>query len=122
LLSTFIFSSCVRDRVDTRTLVFINESTNDIYWIKSENGKFEKQFYDAQIIETNTSGSIRNIRPPWDVTIEYSKDKKLSIYIVIKDSVDKYGWDNVYKKMMYSKKYLIDMQYLKDNKWTIVYP
>jgi len=122
LLSALIISSCVKDRIDRRIIILINESKNDIYFLKSENDKFEKQLYDAEIVETNTSGSIRNIRPPWDVTIEYSKNKKLSIYIVIKDSVDKYGWDNVYKKNIFSKKYLIDMQYLEDNKWTIVYP
>ncbi len=122
LLSALIISSCAKDRIDRRKIIIINESKNDIFWMKSENGKFEKQLYDAEIVETNTSGSIGNIVPPWDVTIEYSKDKKLSIYIVIKDSVDKYGWDNIYKKNIFSKKYLIDMQYLKDNKWTIVYP
>ena len=122
LFAFLMFSSCVRERVDTRKLILINESTSDIYWMKSENGKFKKQMYDPVIVEPNTSGSIGNIVPPWDVTIEYSKDKKLSIYIVIKDSVDKYGLDNIYKKRIFSKKYLIDMQYLEVNKWTIVYP
>jgi len=122
LFAVLMLSSCVKDRIDRRKIVLINESKNDIYWMKSENGKFKKQLYDPVIVEPNTSGSIGNIVPPWDVTIEYSKDKKLSIYIVIKDSVDKYGWDNIYKKNIFSKKYLIDMQCLEDNKWTIVYP
>ena len=124
LFAVLMFSSCVRERVDTRKLSVVNESTSDIYWVRSENGALKKtnRNDDVDLVKVNSIGLIGNIVPPWDVTIGESKDKKLSIYIVIKDSVDKYGWNNIYKKNIFSKKYLIDMQYLEDNKWTIVYP
>jgi len=125
LLFAFLMSSsCVRERVDKRKLSVVNESTTDIYWVRSENGILKKTNSDddVDLVKVNSIGFIGNIVPPWDVTIEYSKNKKLSIFIVIKDSVDKYGWDNIYKKNIFSKKFLIDMQYLEDNKWTIVYP
>jgi len=124
LFAVLMLSSCVRDRIDSRKLSVVNESTTDIYWVRSESGTLKKTNNndDVDLVEVNSIGLIGNIRPPWDVTIQYSKDKKLSIYIVIKDSVDKYGWDFIYKRKLFSKKYLIDMQYLKDNKWTIVYP
>jgi len=124
VLSVFlIFSSCIRDRVDTRKLSIINKSNTDIYWVRSENGKFQKSPLndDVDIVYVNSIGLIRNRVPPWDITIENSKDNKLSFFIVIKDSVEKYGWDSVYKKSLFSKKYLIDIKFLKDTKWTIIY-
>lgn len=125
LFIVLMLSSCFRDRVvDTRKLSVVNESETDIYWVRSESGTLKKTISndDVDLVKVNSIGLVGNIVPPWDVTIANSKNKKLTIYIVIKDSVDKYGWANVYKKNKFSKKYLIDMQYLKDNKWTIVYP
>lgn len=123
LFAALIPSSCIKDKVDTRKLKIVNESITDIYWVKSESGEFKKNIYndEVDIVMVNSIGSIGNLVPPWDVTIEESKDKKISIFIVHKDSVDKYGWDSVYKRKLYVKRYFIDMKYLEDNKWTIIY-
>ena len=118
-----MITSCMRDRVDNRSLSIINNSNETIYWIRLYNDKFEKpENWDHDIILPTSNTYLIQPKPSWDDLIKSIEDGKLRIYIVNKDSVDKYGWDNVYKKSIFSKKYLIDMQYLKDNKWTIVYP
>ena len=118
-----MITSCMRDRVDNRSLSIINNSNETIYWIRLYNDKFEKpENWDSDIILPTSNTYLIQPKPSWDDLIKSIEDGKLRIYIVNKDSVDKYGWDNVYKKNIFSKRYLIDMQYLEDNKWTIVYP
>ena len=118
-----MITSCMRDRVDNRSLSIINNSNETIYWIRLYNDKFEKpENWDHDIILPTSNTYLIQPKPSWDDLIKSIEDGKLRIYIVNKDSVDKYGWDNVYKKNIFSKRYLIDMQYLEDNKWTIVYP
>jgi len=116
-------SSCMRDKVDNRSLSIINNSYETIYWIRLYNDKFEKpENWDSDIILPTSNTYLIQPKPSWDDLIKSIEDGKLRIYIVNKDSVNKYGWDNIYKKNIFSKKFLIDMQYLEDNKWTIVYP
>ena len=118
-----MITSCMRDRVDNRSLSIINNSNETIYWIRLYNDKFEKpENWDSDIILPTSNTYLIQPKPSWDDLIKSIEDGKLRIYIVNKDSVNKYGWDNVYKKSIFSKKYLIDMQYLEDNKWTIIYP
>jgi len=123
ILFISIFSSCLRDRIDKRQLKIINTTSSDIYSIKSENGKLQKPYYNYYLdsIRADSTYFIENLFPSWNELIERSTDKKLTIFIIPKDSVYKYGWDKVYKNKIFIKRYLIDMKYLEDNKWTILY-
>jgi hypothetical protein len=123
-LSSLLLTSCVYgDRVDNRKIKINNNSTLDVYFVKSESGSLKKPFYDENtgVILRDSVGLVHSTTPSWDMLIDSSKDHKLSVFIVSKDSVDKYGWDYIYKKNIYIRRYLIDMNYLEKNKWTIVY-
>ena len=51
----------------------------------------------------------------------YNKGNKMRLFIIKKDSVDKYGWEGIYKYNIYNKKYLLDIDDLDSLNWTIEY-
>ena len=60
LFTVLMLSSCVRDRVDTRKLSIVNESTTDIYWVRSESGTLKKTTRndDVDLVKVNSIGLI----------------------------------------------------------------
>ncbi|MEY4037975.1 MAG: hypothetical protein RIR67_285, partial [Bacteroidota bacterium] len=42
-------------------------------------------------------------------------------YIIKKDSVDKYGWKEIFKRNIYNKKYLFTIEDLDKINWTTTY-
>lgn len=68
--------------------------------------------------------SITEITPrprEWNRYIKSAKDKKLHLYIIQKDSVDKYGWEEIHAKNFYNRKYDLDVDDLDSLNWTIEY-
>lgn len=57
----------------------------------------------------------------WEDYIGLSKDKKMRLYIVEKDSINKYGWEKVHSMNLYNKKYTLDIDDLDSLNWTIEY-
>ena len=45
----------------------------------------------------------------------------MRLFIIKKDSLDKYGWEGIYQKNLYNAKYLLDIEKLDSLKWTITY-
>jgi len=123
LLTLTLLTSCVRDKVEMRKLKISNNSNDMVYWIRSESGRFEKPYFNSDLdtIPKQSIYSIGSFNVSWDARIERSKNKKLTIFIVAKDSIDKYGWEYVYKQGIITEKYIVDMEYLKKHKWSIVY-
>lgn len=50
--------------------------------------------------------------------LRQSKDKVLYYE---KDTVDKYGWETIFRKNIYNKKYLFTIEQLDHLNWTITY-
>lgn len=66
--------------------------------------------------------SILDSRPQsWKRFIDSSPDKKLRLFIIAKDSIDKYGWEGVHANKLYNKKYILDIEELHRLNWTIEY-
>jgi len=57
----------------------------------------------------------------WDVYFESIDDKKVRLFIIKKDSLDKYGWKEILKNNIYNKKYLFTIEDLDKIKWEIEY-
>ncbi len=142
LFGFLLFNSfCSCDKLDTRKLLVKNSSDKVIFSILSENDKmndagfyyeFQNGFdetlrgdYDAPFVfsEIKTGQIIENHDRPrfWDNYFQRLEDKKARLFIVQKDSVDKYGWKEIFKKNIYNKKYLFTIEDLDKINWTITY-
>lgn len=119
LFFVYFFYSC--DPVDHRELLVLNNTKGDVYWLFSENDTFKKPYLrdDIDSIEINKNGTICSYAPTWDERISRSLNGKLALFIVMKDTVAKYGWEKTITKHKCYKKIQIDMDFLKKNKWQI---
>ncbi len=117
--------SCM-DKYDNRVLLVENNSKENIYTLiyydelnvyKSSPYEFSGLFKDSLLLNTK-----KEINRPSDWK-SYSKilDNNIRLYIINKDSVDKYGWEGIYKHNIYNKKYLLDMDVLDSLNWKIEY-
>jgi hypothetical protein len=61
------------------------------------------------------------VLPFWEEYIKTCDNQKLRYYIIKKDSVDKYGWKEIFKKNIYNKKYLFTIKDLDSLNWSITY-
>lgn len=138
----FILPSCVFDRIDKRNLMIYNNSNRIIYSVISSNDSiynlenFDDFVYKGNYIYTK-EGDIKlfgftSINPQeklpsdggstkWDVYFESINDKKIRLFIIYKDSVDKYGWKEILSNNIYTKKYLFTIEDLEKTKWKIEY-
>ncbi len=57
----------------------------------------------------------------WSDYINKSKDGKIRVFLIEKDSVDKYGWKYVNENALYNKKYLLTFDDLEKIDWNIIY-
>jgi hypothetical protein len=138
----FILTSCM-DRLDNRYLTITNNSDKIIYNIISPNeslngsGHYDEYLHDENTYILTREDSINkfvfleikpninmntNDRPRnWDLYFESINDKKMRLFIIEKDSVDKYGWKEILNKNIYNKKYLFTIKDLDSLNWTITY-
>ena len=138
----FIFISCM-DKFDNRDITISNISNNDIIYSLSktdtvfdiETSKILKYELDGKdvlkidvsysfIDSLNINKTHRIDSRPFDWKSyydPYNKGNKMRLYIIKKDSVDKYGWEGIYKHNIYNKKYTLDIDDLDSLNWTIEY-
>lgn len=133
------FISCM-DSVDNNYLKIENNSKDSIYIIFSKNDiifnyeKFEimnriekgdhftsVDFSDKEIftdvIQPDTIIEEKGYRS-WKSAL---KNKKLRLYVIKKDSVDKYDWKGIHDRNLYNKKYTLDIHDLDSLNWIIQY-
>ncbi|GEM_PF-743976 len=126
LLIFILLNFCSCDKLDTRELIVKNSSDKIIYSILSENDsmndsgfyyEYQDDFneskrgdYDAPFVfeEIMSGKMIANSDRPryWNNYFQRLEDKKARLFIVEKDSVDKYGWKTIFAKNIYSKNIL----------------
>jgi hypothetical protein len=141
LLIFILLNFCSCDKLDTRELIVKNSSDKIIYSILSENDsmndssfyyEYQDDFneskrgdYDAPFVfeEIMSGKMIANSDRPryWNNYFQRLEDKKARLFIVEKDSVDKYGWKTIFAKNIYSKKYFITLDKLDSLNWQIEY-
>lgn len=108
---------------ENREIIVVNKSSKIIYWLLSDYGSFNSYIdefvYDS--ISQNKQDSISCDGWSWESVEDKSINKKICIFIIVQDSIDKYNIENILKKQIYTKKILVDIDYLDKNNWTIVY-
>jgi len=131
------------DRIDIRDITINNKSENDIIYSLSKTDtvfdieaskilKYELEgknvlkvdvshsFIDS--ISRNETHKIDSRPFDWKSYYDpYDRGNKLRLFIIVKDSVDKYGWEGIYAKNLYNKKYTLDIDDLDSLNWTIEY-
>lgn len=103
---------------------FNNDMSSSSYYYEYQEGyeKGENDFpFIFEEIEPNTQYENHDTPLFWDNFFELSKDKKIRLFIISKDSVDKYGWKIIFKKQIYNKKYELSKEDLEKLDWKVTY-
>lgn len=137
-----LFTSCM-DKIDIREISVKNNTNDKIFYSLSNSDLvldidssmiFKDKINNLEIFKLDISHSfIDSLTPKENHTISnrpidwrsyfdpYNKGEKLRLFIISKDSVDKYGWEGIYAKNIYNKKYTLDIDDLDSLNWTIEY-
>jgi hypothetical protein len=122
-LISFLFLLSCGHKTDGRCIITNNKSENQIYCL----------FLDRELNDVDSIPKIRKetksqeknidciIVPYWEEYIKTCDNQKIRYYIIKKDSVDKYGWKEIFKINIYNKKYLFTIEDLDKINWTITY-
>lgn len=119
------FISC--DITDSRFITIENKTTNSIicFISKVDIRSIEEVSEMDAVIDLNKNESnslaLQGMKSRWEDYIEKCDGKKIRLYVIASDSVDKYGMNNVFKKNIYNKKYLFTIEDLDKIKWEIEY-
>lgn len=123
MISFSLFISCIGRKTDGRAIITHNKSMNSIYCFYTN-----RELYAIDSIPNMGKESIPKEDdfsliglPFWEEYIKTCDNQKLRYYIIKKDSVDKYGWKEIFKKNIYNKKYLFTIEDLDKINWQIEY-
>lgn len=141
-ICAIFFSNC--EGFDDDNITIVNQSNNSIYSILSLNDEMfdydkflTKERLDkgerlqkiditglfiSDVILPKTENQDSARPREWKRYINSSADKKLRLFIIKKDSVDKYGWKRIHQHKIYNKKYLLTLDDLEKIHWEITYP
>jgi hypothetical protein len=121
----FLLLSCMDIR-DNRYIMFSNKHNETAYCFFTNKKLSLEEFLNAQYylpnpVKKDSTWSLDRPRGGWEKYISESSDKKLKIYVIEKDSVDKYGWEYIFAKNIYNKKYNLTIDDLDKQDWEIYY-
>lgn len=124
ILIIFMFFSC--DLTENRFITIKNNSKDNIFCFISKidlnNIKSIAEMNSiAEIKKDEFAFLIPTVRGKWESYLDKCENNKARVYVVIKDSVDKYGWNNIYIKNIYAKKYLFSISDLEKINFEINY-
>ncbi len=122
ILVTFIFYCC--DIYESRGLYVVNKSNIKIcsFITKKEIKTMTKSDIDNLVtIKSNEKDALSPGKHTWERCIKKCKDKKLRVYIISTDSIDKYGWNKIFKQEIYLEKYYFTIEDLEKMNFQIRY-
>jgi len=126
MLVVFLFISCM-DKIDLRKFEVNNSSNREIYTIihkiDIQEDTINNYGFIGDFTDSVDSNIVKEINRPidWGTYINRSMGRKFRLYIIEKDSVNKYGWGAIHTKNLYNKKYLLDIDVLDSLNWKIEY-
>jgi len=128
LLSIMLFYGCVLDRIERREVKIINKSKDTIYCLISYTNSIDNRYVkydnyrlDRRFVDIDSSANVYDKPRDWDTYISNSDDSKMRLFIISKDSINKYGFEEVVNKNIYTKVYKLDIEDLNKMNWTVTY-
>jgi hypothetical protein len=118
------------DRVETRNISIINKSNQIIYYLRSESDSFSISTTSDKIniiskynmVNKDSTVFVGDKPRNWDNYIEVGcKDGRLRLFIISKDTINKYGWKKVISNNIYTKVYRMNMDDIKKCKWKVIF-
>ena len=124
-LISFLFLLSCGHKDDNRFIITHNGSRTDIYCfiLKHELSSVsisEFNFSQKAVVPNNKSYDHVD-KLTWEEFIKTCDNQKIRFFIVKKDSIDKYGWKEIFKKNIYNKKCLFTIEDLDKINWEINY-
>jgi hypothetical protein len=138
VLILFVLIAC--DPADRRMKVH-NLSDEYIYYLYSKNDSlikehelslfelFTKEVDGVLITDTAFSNRVSpntlqivSYNSNWENDIKAYPDQKIKFFIFEKTLLENFRWEKIVKDQIYSKKYSLSVEELKEQNWTIVYP
>jgi len=122
-ICAFLLSGCIIDQKPDSTLVILSNKTDrKIYMLLS----------NSDIIDTTQFSLRRSVINENSEKYFYAKIKFINqfargsgkfarLFIIKKSDVDKYGWDWIIAKSIYSNKFLINEDTLVNHNWELIY-
>lgn len=131
LLFLIGFLSCIMDqKIDPRLLSIENKTNEGIFYFESQNDTINYIFKEEDVKRDSTVILERLIKRnesqgldclgSWERHIEKCSNKKLKIFIIKNSLVEKYGWNNIIRKKLYSRKYSLDLSTIEQKEWTLI--
>lgn len=126
LISFVLLISCIGHKEDNRFIITHNNSQTEIYCFILEHelynvNSLSKFNFSQKSVNSNEESYNHIDKLTWEEYIKTCDNQKLRYYIIKKDSVDKYGWKEIFKKNIYNKKYLLTIEDLEKTNWEIEY-
>jgi|WetSurMetagenome_2_1015567.scaffolds.fasta_scaffold00059_54 hypothetical protein len=129
LLLIILLQSCLMDRIENRNIKVINDSSQPIYCLKSQDDLFKYPYFDYNYksitevfkIQPGSAGYVLDNPTSWDSYIKESKNGKLRLFIITQESLDKFGWGEILDKNIYDKVYSMSIDDLKKAHWKVIY-
>lgn len=129
LFVALLFCSCLDKAIDKRDIKVFNKSTRVVYCLKSQSDSIKDPYinYDKvvlekySVIESGMSIYLDNKPRDWNTYIQNSKDGKMRVFIISKDTVEKYSWKDVLLKNKYINVYKLDVETLDKINWQLSY-
>jgi len=129
ILMILVLSSCHPDNNDGKGLLFINNSSSDVYFYNSEDfsvGHFpdtilpiEKPIGLQPIIANGKSGKY--VDPNWTEIYSQLPDDKFTVYVFSKEIVDNTLWQEIRDNYLILQRFDITFEELKSSDYTITY-
>lgn len=128
LASLVLLVSCT-PKEETRKIQIFNKSNNIIYCFIGTTDKLTEPYIDypesyleSYKINPDTFQYLYNKELKWETFIDREcNNGKLRLFIVSKDSVNKYSWEEVLENNIYSTVYKLDIEALNKQQWKITY-
>lgn len=107
--------SCIGHKEDNRFIVTYNNSQKDVYCFFLEHELYNindlsKFDISQKSVNPNKKSYDHVDKLTWEKYIKTCDDQKIRYYIIKKDSVDKYGWKEIFKKNIYNKNIFLQLK------------
>lgn len=123
IITLLIFSSVSCDKlVDHAYIIEIDNNSNDTVWC------YASYYYPDTSLAVNKP-LLQMVTPKSYTKLASKKEWKdvlpkdtILIYILNKDTVDKYSWDKIRSDYNILKRYDLSIKDLEKQSWTVIYP